>query len=83
MKNMKIISQKENPLFSRKEIEISIETGIAPKTSDTETFIAKEFSTNNENVKIKKIIRAISPFLFLRNPFVKDIIKRNERSFTI
>ena len=52
---MKIISQRENPLFNRKEIEINIETSIAPRISDTETFIAKEFSTNNENVKIKKI----------------------------
>lgn len=55
MKNMKVISQRENPLFNRKEIEILIETPVAPKISDTETFIAKEFSTNNENVKIKKI----------------------------
>ncbi len=55
MKNMKILAQRENPLFNRKEIEIVIETNIAPKISETEEFIAKEFSTSNENVKVKKV----------------------------
>ena len=55
MKNLKILKQRENPLFNRKEIEISIETNIAPRLSETEAFVAKEFSTNHENVKIKKI----------------------------
>lgn len=55
MKNLRTLKQRENPLFNRKEVEIIIETNIAPKTSETEGFIAKEFSTNQENVKIKKI----------------------------
>lgn len=55
MKNMKILAQRENPLFNRKEIEIIIETNVAPKISETEDFIAKEFSTSNENVKVKKV----------------------------
>ncbi len=55
MKNMKILTQKENPLFNRKEIEVSIETLVAPKISDAEAFIAKEFSSQQENVKIKKV----------------------------
>jgi len=55
MKDLKIIKQRENPLFNRKEIEILIETPVAPKISETEEFIAKEFSTHAENVKVKKI----------------------------
>ena len=55
MKNMKIITQRENPLFNRKEIEIILNANIAPRISETEEFVAKEFSTNHENVKIKKI----------------------------
>jgi ribosomal protein S24E len=55
MKNLKILKQRENPFFNRKEIEIIVESKVAPKTSEAEEFIAKEFSTNSENVKIKKI----------------------------
>jgi len=55
MKNLKILKERENPLFNRKEIEISIEANVAPRRSEAEEFIAKEFSTANENVKIKKI----------------------------
>jgi ribosomal protein S24E len=55
MKILKILKQRENPLFNRKEIEINIETNIAPKTSEAEAFIAKEFSSSAENIKVKKI----------------------------
>ena len=55
MKNMKTLKERENPLFNRKEIEIIIEANIAPKMKDTEEFIAKEFSSHADNVKIKKI----------------------------
>lgn len=55
MKKQEILKQRENPLFNRKEIEISIETNVAPKISEAEAFIAKELSSNPENVKIKKI----------------------------
>lgn len=55
MKNMKILKQRENPLFNRKEIEIIIETDIAPKISQAEQFVAKEFSSHADNIKIRKI----------------------------
>ncbi len=55
MKNLKILEQKENPLFNRKEIEIIIETSIAPKIQEAKEFIAKEFSSDAENIKVKKI----------------------------
>ncbi len=55
MKNLKIINQRENPLFNRKETEISIETDVAPKIKEAEEFVAKEFSSHADNVKIRKI----------------------------
>jgi ribosomal protein S24E len=55
MKDLKIIKQRENPLFNRKEIEVSIEANVAPKMREAEEFIAKEFSSHTDNVKIKKI----------------------------
>ena len=55
MKNLKILKQRENPLFNRKEVEIIIEASIAPKMSEAEALIAKEFSSHADNIKIKKI----------------------------
>jgi ribosomal protein S24E len=55
MKNLKILKQKENALFNRKEIEASIEADVAPKMQEAGEFIAKEFSSHTDNVKIKKI----------------------------
>ncbi|MEK6913889.1 MAG: hypothetical protein AABW47_04450 [Nanoarchaeota archaeon] len=50
-----VLNKKENPLFNRKEVELNVETNASPKTSEAEEFVAKEFSTNAENVKIKGI----------------------------
>ena len=55
MKIIKIINQRENSLFNRKEAEIMIEASVAPKISEAEAFVAKEFSTQADNVKIRKI----------------------------
>ncbi|OGJ13197.1 hypothetical protein A3K82_01315 [Candidatus Pacearchaeota archaeon RBG_19FT_COMBO_34_9] len=55
MNKLTILNQKENPLFSRKEIEINIETNVTPKKGEAEEFISKEFAVNPENVKVKKI----------------------------
>lgn len=55
MNKIHILQEKENPLFNRKEIEIILETGITPKITEAESFVAKEFSSVPENIKIKKI----------------------------
>jgi ribosomal protein S24E len=55
MKIIKVINQRENPLFNRKEAEVMIESDVAPKISEAEAFIAKEFSAHADNVKIRKI----------------------------
>lgn len=55
MKDLKIIKQRENPLFNRKEVEVSVETNVAPKISEAEEFVAKEFSSHADNIKIRKI----------------------------
>jgi len=55
MEKFTIITQKQNPAFNRKEVEVNVETNTTPKISEAAEFIAKEFSSNAENVKIKKI----------------------------
>ena len=55
MENFKILEKKENPLFNRKEIQMSIEAEVTPSNSDIEKLISEKFSTQIENIKIKKI----------------------------
>ncbi len=55
MENLTILKEKKNPVFDRKEIEVSASLNISPKIKEAEEMIGKEFSANPENVKIKKI----------------------------
>lgn len=55
MENFKILEEKENPLFKRKEIKFTIEAIITPNHSDVEKLISEKFSTSPETVKIKGI----------------------------
>jgi|WetSurMetagenome_2_1015567.scaffolds.fasta_scaffold393682_2 ribosomal protein S24E len=50
-----ILTEKQNPMFNRKELVVSINTNVSPKISEAEAFIAKEFSSSAENVKVRKI----------------------------
>ena len=50
-----VLSQKKNPLLKREEIEVNAVMNVSPKIKEAEELIGKEFSTNPENVKIKKI----------------------------
>jgi ribosomal protein S24E len=55
MAEIKVLNEKHNPLFNRKEVQVSIDAGATPKTSEAEEFVAKQFSSSAENVKIKMI----------------------------
>lgn len=56
MENLKIIHEKENNLFNRKEIQIEINSKITPKKSDTEESISKKFDVPKENIKVIRIL---------------------------
>lgn len=55
MEDIKTIEQKENPLFNRKEIKIEIKAEVTPKQHDVKKLVSEKFSSNPENIKIKKI----------------------------
>jgi ribosomal protein S24E len=52
---MEKLSVKENPLFSRREIEVKIRAEISPRIQEATELIAEEFSSSSESIKIKKI----------------------------
>lgn len=51
----KVIEEKENPLFNRKEVKIEISRNVIPSKDEAEKLIADSFSVGTEGVKIKKI----------------------------
>ena len=64
MDKLNIIKQKENPLFNRKEIELSVEAEATPSNSEIEKFISEKFSAPVENIKIKKILGRFGSKIF-------------------
>jgi ribosomal protein S24E len=55
MEEIQVINEKSNPLFNRKEIKLLVSAEATPKTKEAEELVAKQFSSNSENIKIKKI----------------------------
>ena len=55
MKNIKILQEKENPLFKRTEVELSLDSETTPSREDVKKIIAEKFSSNSENVSVKRI----------------------------
>lgn len=55
MEDLKIISEKENPLFNRKEVNAVIKAKSSPKREEITDLLAKKYSTSWENVKIKGV----------------------------
>jgi ribosomal protein S24E len=52
---IKILEEKENPLFNRKELKLEIESNVTPSHADTEKLISEKFGAAAENIKINKI----------------------------
>jgi ribosomal protein S24E len=52
---LKIIKEKENPVFNRKEISFEISSEITPSHKEILELISKKLSVPEENIKIKKI----------------------------
>jgi len=51
-----IINETENPLFNRKEIQLSLKAGTTPSREEVAKIISEKFSIPVENIKIKKIL---------------------------
>ena len=55
---LEIIKETENPLFKRKEIQLSLEAEITPSKKEITDLIAQKFSTQVDNVSLKGIPRS-------------------------
>jgi len=61
----KIITETENPLFGRKEIEGEIHADVTPNREEVAKIISEKFSTNTETIKIRTIKGKFGQKVFL------------------
>ena len=52
---LKNIREIQNPLFKRREIVATVEQELNPSRSETQTSLAKKFSTQEQNIKMLAI----------------------------
>lgn len=62
--SIKIIYEKENPLFSRKEIIAEINNETSPKRTEMEAVLSEKFSVTPEEIKISRIIPKFGSDIF-------------------
>jgi ribosomal protein S24E len=55
MEHLKIISEKENNLFKRKEIVATLDKESSPSKEESTKLLSEKFSSKPEDIKIKKI----------------------------
>lgn len=70
MEDFKLIEEKVNPLFNRKEIVFEVSSEVTPSRKEVGDLIVKEFSTNLDNMKIKKILGKFGSKNFKVNVFI-------------
>ena len=51
----KLIEEKQNDLFNRKEVVLEISSDISPSNTDVQKLIAEKFSVSEANIKVKGI----------------------------
>ena len=69
---LKIIEEKENPLFNRKESQLRIQAKITPSRAEVAKSVSEKFSTSIENIEIKKIAGKFGSNFFNINVFIYD-----------
>ncbi len=53
---MNIIKETKNPLFARRELQLTVDAEIVPNHKDIKKSIAEKFSVEENTIKIKNIL---------------------------
>ncbi len=76
---LKILEEKENSLLNRKEIFGTIDAELTPKTLEILELVGKHFSSNTENIAIKKIKGNFGSKTFHINANIYDSKENKEK----
>lgn len=76
---IKIIHEKENPLFGRKEVIIKIKKESTPSYDEIRKIIFEKYSSGPEKIKIKRVMARFGSKEFTANVFLYNSEKdKNE-----
>ena len=70
--DLKIIEQKENPLFKRKEVLAEMNFDSAPSKENARNLVSEKFSASPEKTEIKKISGKFGSHRFFIRAFIYE-----------
>lgn len=77
MENFKVLNERENPLFNRREIRFAVNSKASPTYEKIKEFVSERFSSPKEFIKINK-----AGGRFGSNEFIIDInIYKTKKDF--
>ncbi|MFH1585609.1 MAG: hypothetical protein ABIB79_02495 [archaeon] len=56
MENFKLVDDRQNPLFNRREIKASVDNDVTPNYDEVGKLIAKKLDTKVEKIKVKNVL---------------------------
>jgi ribosomal protein S24E len=80
MEVIKIVQEKENPLFSRKEVRIIVNSETNPSFIEAEKLISEKYSSNPENIKIDGIKGKFGRHTFLITSSIYKSVQDKEKN---
>jgi len=55
MDDIKIIEEKQNPLFKRREVKLSVVGDVIPSKDEVDKFLSEKYKSDPSKIRIKKI----------------------------
>lgn len=55
MEDIKVVREIDNPLFKRKEVELTVRAKINPSKNEVDKMLSEKYSSNPDKIRIKKI----------------------------
>lgn len=76
---LKIIEEKQNPLFNRKEISAEISADVTPNKQEVKKLIAEKLKTHPETIIIKNILGKFGSKEFTINAHIYNSVEDKEK----
>ncbi len=80
MEKFKLVEERENPLFNRKEIKFEISSEVTPSRMEIGKIVSEKFSAEPKKVKIKKISGKFGSKNFSVNIFIYKTEEQKNRT---
>lgn len=77
---IKIISERENPLLRRKEIRLEMKSDVTPSMAKIESWIIEKYKVDKDIIKIKKIHGIFGSKIFIINVNIYESFEDKDKT---